>query len=122
MVPYEDLEQQAFADWLDRHDFLWEYTPMDGSRTNQSGMRMKRMGAKKGSSDSKIFDRVPGRPEIRGIAIEMKRVKYGKESEPQRKRREKMTKEGWLCFVCKGAEAAINIMQALFPRTRHVAT
>jgi len=43
-VPYEDVEQGVLADWLDRRGLVWEFTPMDGTRTKGSGSRVRRLG------------------------------------------------------------------------------
>lgn len=113
-VPYEEDEQRGLAAWLDRRGLVWEYVPMDGSRTSMSGRKMRESGAKRGSADNRVYNRVPGRPWIRGIAIELKRIRgHGKESLAQQDRRKKMTEQGWLAVVCEGAEEAIRLLISL---------
>lgn len=109
----EDAEQRALAEWLDRRGLVWEHVPMGGQRSRRAGRQMREFGAKKGSADNRIYNRVPGRPEVRGIAIELKKVRGGRESKEQAEMREKLEACGWVAVVCHGAEEAIALVKAL---------
>ena len=112
-VPTEDVEQKALAEWLDQRGLVWEHIPMGGQRSRRSGRLMREFGAKKGSADNRIYDRIPTAPEVRGIAIELKRVRGGVESPEQEAWRKRLTACGWLAVVCHGAQEAVRFVTAL---------
>jgi hypothetical protein len=76
------------------------------------------LGLKPGVPDVMILDKVSqygGRPNVRGVAIELKRVSGGKLSDEQESWALRLRARGWLVFVCKGAGAAIKVVDALWP-------
>lgn len=109
----EQSEHQGVAAYLDRKGYTWEHTPNGGARTEASGHTMRTLGAKRGSADIKIFDRVPGLA-VRGVAIEMKKRRGGVVSPAQRARAKKMEACGWLTYFAAGEEEAIRFVESLF--------
>lgn len=108
--PYESSEHRALADWLDRCGLFWEHVPMGGKRSKRQGRVLRAMGARSGSPDFRIYDRVG--PYI-GAAIELKREVSGKPSKQQTDFLEKLEKRGWAVTVAHGADAAIAWLKGL---------
>lgn len=114
-------EQRELFRWLEEEAVLpngeklgaW-HTPNElAARSGREGAQNKALGVKAGIPDVLISDRVPGKPEIRGVAIELK-VEGRKPSKAQRWWLEKLERDGWLTFVCQGAEEAKKVLRRLF--------
>ena len=112
-IPSEDDEQRALASWLDLAGLAWLHVPNGGHRHVLVGLRLKRLGAKAGAPDVLIFSRCPAQPELRGVAIELKRRDGGRLSDAQKAWISRLNSEGWCAFVAHGATDAIRKLEAL---------
>ena len=109
----EDSEQQALFDWAEYYPVLrWMFAiPNGGKRSKMEAARLKRQGVKAGVSD--IFLPIVT-DEFPGLYLEMKRRKVDGPSRPTPKQKEfhvAMTRQGYKCVVCYGAEAAIQAIK-----------
>lgn len=85
---------------------LMFHVPNEGKRSVYSGAELKRAGLKKGVPDVML---PVARKGYHGLAIEMKAGK-NKPTEEQKKWLTGLAKEGWLCYVCRGYEAAATVL------------
>ena len=85
---------------------LMFHVPNEGKRSVYSGAELKRAGLKKGVPDVML---PVARKGYHGLAIEMKAGK-NKLTEEQKKWLTGLAKEGWLCYVCRGYEAAATVL------------
>ena len=85
---------------------LMFHVPNEGKRSVYSGAELKRAGLKKGVPDVML---PVARKGYHGLAIEMKAGK-NKPTEDQKKWLTGLAKEGWLCYVCRGYEAAAAVL------------
>jgi hypothetical protein len=112
----EDAEQKELVRWL-REDvgglFFWHTPNQLAARSGREGSINKSMGVQAGVPDLVVTNPVPGRPEIRGVAIELK-VEGRKPSKAQRAVLETLRSHGWLCYVCQGADRAKRVLTAIF--------
>ena len=109
----EDSEQQTLFDWAEYYPVLrWMFAiPNGGKRSKMEAARLKRQGVKPGVSD--IFLPIVT-DEFPGLYLEMKRRKADGPSRPTPKQKEfhvAMTRQGYKCVVCYGAEAAIQAIK-----------
>lgn len=105
MIPTESQEQIAFVEWM-RYQYPQHKVfaiPNGGVRNIVTATRLKKEGVCAGVPDLQI-------PSLR-IWIEMKRVKGGTVSSEQKDWLEYLEKVGYSCFVCKGAQAAIDAIK-----------
>ena len=91
------------------------HPPNEGKRSAWGGRTMfESMVALKGASDLYIFDHLPGAPKARGLAIELKRVSgsnpaWGPQS--QHDHLYDLSRLGWKAFVCRGKDAAMEVLR-----------
>lgn len=111
--PTEREEQEALATWLDASALRWCHVPNERASRAEAG-KLKRQGVKAGVPDVLVFSRVPGRPEVRGVAIELKRRRGGTVRETQREWIEGLRQSGWVAEVCRGSGDAIALLRRLF--------
>jgi hypothetical protein len=109
-VPKEYDEQCIVFDWarrfcnLDGIDMM--YATMNGVRLPIGlARKMKRAGLKPGPLDINID---VARRGYHGLRIEMKRLKGGVLSDVQKDWIERLNAEGYLAYVCRGAQEAID--------------
>lgn len=117
-VPTEAQEQAVVAQWLRmRPSLLWTHVGHGELRNIVVARRLRTAGLAPGVPDLLIFDRPPrapaDAPQAVGVAIEMKRTKGGRVSPEQTAWLDGLRQRGWLCYVCKGADAAIDQLQRL---------
>lgn len=147
LIPSEEAEQRALAQWLDLHRILWCHVPNGGQRSKAVAGKLKAAGVKAGVPDCLVFDR-PARcagdgpmcahPPMwdvdqgegkhcsytlkkHGVAIELKRARGAPSnvSEHQRAWVDALAKRGWLVVICYGASEAIALLESLgFGRAR----
>lgn len=110
VLPKEDQEQTALAYYLDMKGVWWCHVPNGGMRNEVVAAKLKAQGVKAGVPDCLIFTPPPNRPEVRGVAIELKRQKGAPSnvSDNQKRWLGKLQDNGWLTFVAYGASDAIN--------------
>jgi hypothetical protein len=114
-VPFESEEQMALAEYLDLRGFCWFHPANESDAKPQYRHKQRLLGLKPGVPDVIILDKVPEMPEIRGVAIELKRTRGSRSSDEQVNWAGRLRARGWLVFVCKGAGAAIKVVDALWP-------
>lgn len=118
MVPTEQDEHRTLAEWLDLHRLVWFHPPLGGYRRRVEAAIFHGLGARAGVPDFLVFTVPPRRPDVRGVAIELKR--RGREREPnggvsdgQRLWLARLEQSGWLARVCYGAGEAIGWLESL---------
>jgi hypothetical protein len=113
--PLEKDERKALQEWLDFAGLHYDCNIEGSNKDLWSRIAAKREGMKRGRPDFEIYSTVPGRPEIRGIAIELKRAKGAKSkvSDEQFDKLERLREDGWHATVCYGAMDAIRTLQML---------
>ena len=85
---------------------LMFHVPNEGKRSVYTGAELKRAGLKKGVPDVML---PVARKKYNGLAIELK-AGSNKPTEDQKKWLTGLAKEGWLCYVCWGYEAAAAVL------------
>lgn len=112
LYPTEEQEQIDLAQWLDkRFNDRWEHVPGQRWAKVQYLVKLRRMGARKGSLDIRIYEPVYNDRLIQianGVAVEMKRQKGGRVSDEQKLFAQMLRDCGWLTIVAYGAQDAIN--------------
>ena len=113
--PSEHAEAVALARWLTYRGICFAHAPNEGKRSPAVAARLKAEGMSPGVPDYLIFSPVPDRPEIRGVAVELKRQppSYRGPTVTQRRWLTALTEHGWACHVARGAEDAIEWLQRL---------
>jgi hypothetical protein len=121
IVPKEDDEAKAFADWLRAVKIPHTHVANEvGGSTKTARLRAikaKRMGQTAGVYDYEIFipiENIDGDIDAyQEIRIELKRRKGGTVSAAQKKWGKIYELAGIPCAVCKGAEAAIEFVNKI---------
>lgn len=121
VVPLEDDEAVAFADWLRAIDIPHTHVGNEsGSSTKSAKLRaikMKRMGQTAGVWDFEIFipvKNIDGEIDAyQEVRIELKRIKGGTVSAAQKKWGEVYELAGIPCKICKGAAEAIEYVRTI---------
>jgi hypothetical protein len=113
-VNYEDAEQQEVFSWLKSYHYrIYDLTfsiPNGGSRGKYESAMFKLTGVKPGVPD--MFCAYPAGP-YHGLFIEMKR-KIGDgtgkpvTSKEQKEWQTRLRAQGYVCYVCYGADEAID--------------
>jgi len=102
----EDKHQEALAQWLDLRGLRWFHPPNGGQRNRIVAGKLKAQGVKAGVPDVIITTPVPNRPEVRGVALELKTEK-GRLSSSQRQWLDGLEADGWVCLVGYGRRDAV---------------
>lgn len=126
--PLEDEEQRLLAKALDAiPGLLWCHVPNGGHRLQGAAGALKAQGVKRGVPDVLIFTPPPGRPEAKGVALELKRACHrpkrprqgarpwapGCFGPEQRTWLEALERAGWVVLVAFGAADALRQVDAL---------
>lgn len=98
----EHLEQCLFVDWCRAQSYLIFAIPNGGKRNINTARKLKKEGVLAGVPD--LMLPIPSK-EWHGLFIEMKSVK-GKATLSQKNIMLQLSKNGYLCVVCKGFEEA----------------
>ena len=108
-APTEHAEACKFAQWLRMRRILFLHGPNEGKRNATIARRLKAEGLQPGAPDFLCFARIESSPEIRGVAIEMKRraPNYRGPTLTQRRWLEDLQAQGWAVHVARGADDAI---------------
>lgn len=106
-VPYESDEQIAFVKWFRASypEVLIFAIPNGGRRNAREALKLQNEGVTAGIPDLMV-------PEWR-LFIEMKRQKGGTVSTEQKSIMEELTRIGYRCEVCKGYQAAKELVLSL---------
>lgn len=108
IIPKEEDDMLALAEYLDRAGWLWNHCPNEGKRKPQYTQKLKRLGLKNGFPDVTIFDIPPYFPNLRGAVIELKRRKGGQTSPEQIEWLIKLQRLGWATAICHGIDEALQ--------------
>lgn len=120
-VPFESDEQIAFVQWCRLNNILVHHSPLEIGGSSRAvkvrAIKMKRLGTSKGFPDLLVFIPAYGvTGEIDSYqmcAIEMKRRRGGTVSKEQKEWLEVLQASGVMSAVCRGAEEAINYVEAI---------
>ena len=113
-VPHESVEQEWLFGWALMEeaaypDLKWlHHIPNGGSRNKLEAVRLKRQGVKKGVPDICLPVPCGG---YHGLYIELKRLQGGRTSDDQEDWVEGLQKRGYFAAVCKGWEAAAEVIK-----------
>lgn len=109
----EAHEQNDLRKVLDLLRVRW-FHPANGELRDQvTAARLVSLGVKRGVPDVVITSRVPRRPEVRGVAIELKKRDGGRVSPDQKRWLEGLTEDGWVVAVCHGSDEAVAFLASL---------
>lgn len=113
-APLERQEQAAFVRWLELAVGPCGYfhVPNEGKRGRVGGAIAKGQGLRKGVPDLVITRRPPLRPEVRGIAVEMKRRHGSVTSEEQKAWIAALREDGWAATVAEGWDEARRFVES----------
>lgn len=120
-VAYEEDEQIAFVQWCRLYNIVVHHSgnELAGSTPalRRRGVKMKRLGTSKGFPDLLVFIPVYGTTgEVdcyQMCALEMKRKRGGRVTQEQKEWLEILQASGVMCAVCRGAEEAVNYVDAI---------
>jgi hypothetical protein len=106
--PLEREEQRMLMRWLREQGIDFDANLEGAQRSWGQRIAARANGMKRGRPDIEITTPVPGRPDIRGVAIEFKRQKpYDSAvTDEQREKLAQLRRNGWVAEVCYGAEHA----------------
>ncbi len=113
-LPKEGAEQAALMSWAQMQSWRWPelkmlfHIPNGGARSKAEAGRFQAEGVKAGVPD--LFLPVP-RGEWHGLFIELKRREGGRLSEEQKKWIPALQNQGYRVEVCKGWEAAAELIR-----------
>lgn len=123
-VQRERGEQCVLAEWLDLTvgELGWLHVPNEGRGQARHGASERAQGLKPGAPDVLVF--APGSRchDWKGVAIELKAPRKGQPnagthtpsvSAEQREWLDALTRHGWVCRVCYGADEAIRWLESL---------
>ncbi len=109
----EAHEQNDLRKVLDLLRVRW-FHPANGElRDPVTAARLVSLGVKAGVPDVIITSKVPSRPEVRGVAIELKKRGGGRVSPDQKRWLEGLTQDGWVVAVCHGSDEAVAFLASL---------
>jgi len=111
--PSEEQEQRTVADYLDWLNIVWCHPPNGGKRSKSEAARFQLIGVKPGVPDILIFSQPPKLPNVRGVWIEMKKVRGPKPTESQSQWHSDLGECNWVGRVCYGAEDALTFIKSL---------
>lgn len=112
-IPTESEEQQAVMEWTEAASGRWPelrliyHIPNEGLRSMATGGRLRAEGLKSGVPDLCL---PVARAGYHGLYIEMKRTKGGRTSPEQKEWLAALEAEGYQTALCRGADAAIEII------------
>jgi hypothetical protein len=106
--PLEFQEQIIAATWLTKNNILFYHVPNGGFRKHHEALKFKAMGVKAGVPDLCIP--IP-RSSYHGLYIELKRVSGGMLSDAQSYWLAELEKQGYACYVAKGANDLIDYVK-----------
>ena len=112
-VPTESEEQQAVMEWAEAESGRWPelhllyHIPNEGRRSMATGGRLRAEGLKSGVPDLCLPS---AHGNYHGLYIEMKRTQGGKTTPEQKEWLAALEAEGYKTALCRGADAAIEII------------
>ena len=109
-TPTEYQEMRVLADYLNLRRFNWFHVPNEGKRSEILGRNMRLIGLKAGVPDVHILDqpKVWNGERPKGAVIELKRRVGSYLTREQKAWLIVYERLGWIAFVAKGADAAIE--------------
>jgi hypothetical protein len=115
-LPLERDEQRTVTRWLKAHGIRFNANLEGVNKPFWARVASRNAGMRRGRPDLEITSPVPGRPEIRGVALELKRQKpAGRSPTPEQvDELEALRNDGWVAEVHYGAESAIRWLGQLY--------
>ena len=107
IIPSETQEQIAVASYLRVKNIPFYHIPNEAKRSLATARIEIAMGLQSGVPDICI---PVARKGYHGLYIELKSLK-GKPTENQLKWLKELKKQGYCCFICKGADSAIKAVE-----------
>jgi len=112
-MPSESWEQGQVVKQLKCQGYLCASIPNEGRRTAVGLAEAKRRGLTTGAPDLLVFTPPPLKPWTRGVAIEFKKKKGGKEDPDQLAFLAALTAIGWETCLAHGAAEALDFLAKL---------
>ncbi len=112
-IPTESEEQRAVMEWAEAASGRWPelrllyHVPNEGQRSMATGGRLRAEGLKSGVPDLCLPS---AHGQYHGLYIEMKRTQGSKTTPEQTEWLEALEVEGYKTALCRGADAAIEII------------
>lgn len=111
--PSEREEQLSTARLLDALQLVWIHVPNEGKRSKRYGASLADQGLKAGFPDILIFTPPPRFPEVRFVAIELKRQKGGTVTRLQKEWQHELRECGGIAEICRGFDEVANQLERL---------
>ena len=113
--PTEHQEGIALARWLRAREIAFVHVPNEAARSDAHGRRLRDAGVERGCPDYLVFTPPPARPDVRGIAIELKRRRPASAtvSPAQRAWLARLEACGWIAVIARGAHEAVTLLRDL---------
>jgi hypothetical protein len=109
----EHEEQAEVVRWLMAHKLVFVAIPNAAQRSFRTAAKLRSEGMQRGYPDLEVKTPPPGHPQVRGVAIEMKRFDGGKLSVEQFEWLKRLEACGYMTHVAEGATAAICWLESL---------
>lgn len=104
--------QQTIVAWCRNNGIRPVHVANEHVRNPAQAAIAKREGLEPGIPDLLIFERCPADPSVRGVAFELKTPR-GRVSVAQVQCMERLTDHGWLCYVIRSKQEAVDVLQSL---------
>jgi hypothetical protein len=108
VTPTEAQESIKLVQWCRIKGLRIVHVPNEGKRSLANGYFMKRIGLVAGFPDYFLFMAKKG---FYGLAIELKRTTSSNVTDEQRFWIEHLNEQGYKAVICKGADAAIEVIE-----------
>jgi hypothetical protein len=109
-TPLERDEMRMLSQWMTAKGLVFFHPFNEGKRAVAVGRYLKMLGLSKGVPDVFVFNLVPKHPEVRGVAIELKRIGHKKTSKEQDLWLAVLERCGWKTCVAEGCQEAIKFL------------
>jgi len=104
--------QQVIVAWCRNRGLRPIHVANEHVRNAREAACAIREGMEPGVSDLLIFERCPGAPAARGIALELKTPR-GRVSQAQAAWQDRMRRQGWVCAVIRSKQEAVDLLTGL---------
>lgn len=105
----EAREQKRWVRWA-RERGLEIQHQNNGASSKRRRIHLHAMGCTAGAADVLVFDRLPKKPELRGLALEFK-ASVGEQSKEQEAWQRRLERMGWAYHVVRSKEAAVEVCE-----------
>lgn len=108
LAPTEAQESLKLVQWCDLKGLRIVHIPNEGQRSLRNGWFMRKIGLRSGFPDYVLFVQRGG---FGGLAIELKRLTNSNTSDEQKHWIAHLNEMGYKAVICKGADAAIAVIE-----------